>query len=165
MIPSYVGASRQSVCYGNGCHGDVQLRRSFPVAVSNHGDGCASISISADHKSSSCGSGCIEFSGQRSYQAAVPGFPLFVQFKSHEFRQLGYVLRKLFPDPLVYRSFTSSGSLPPIDRFKCPMSPFLSLLSLFLELSISICHHPIQHHLSWSSSCSPPLHFSFDDRS
>src|SRR6218665_1944449 len=40
-------------------------------------------------------------------------------------------------------------------RFKCLKSPLLSLLGLFFNLSISTCHHPIQHHLSWSSSCTP----------
>src|SRR6218665_3704658 len=39
-----------------------------------------------------------------------------------------------------------------LGRFKCLTSPFLSLLSLFFQLSISFHHHPVQHHLSWSSS-------------
>src|SRR5688572_11369125 len=46
-----------------------------------------------------------------------------------------------------------------LGRFKCPTSPLLSLLGLFFQLPVIVCHHPIQHHLSWSSSCLPPLHF------
>lgn len=37
------------------------------------------------------------------------------------------------------------------------MSPLHSLLVLVFELSTSICHHSIQHHLSWFSSCCPRL--------
>src|SRR6218665_3335031 len=35
-----------------------------------------------------------------------------------------------------------------LGRFKCLTSPFLSLLRLFFQLSISFHHHPVQHHLS-----------------
>src|SRR6218665_3814014 len=56
---------------------------------------------------------------------------------------------------LSIRYPVSSGSLLVLcllGRFKCLTSPFLSLLSLFFQLSISFHHHPVQHHLSWSSS-------------
>src|ERR1043165_5955364 len=46
-----------------------------------------------------------------------------------------------------------------LGRFKYSTSQLLSSLGLFFQLSVTICHHPIQHHLSWSSSCPPPLHF------
>src|SRR6218665_2577475 len=48
-----------------------------------------------------------------------------------------------------------------LGRFKCLTSPFLSLLSLFFQLPISFHHHPVQHHLSWSSSGSFSYHFPF----
>lgn len=52
-----------------------------------------------------------------------------------------------------------SGSLP-LRPVQCLTSPLLLLLSLYLKLSLSICHHPIQHHLSWSSFCCLSLHIS-----
>src|SRR6218665_3808907 len=38
-----------------------------------------------------------------------------------------------------------------LGRFKCMALPLFSLLSLFFQLSITVTvsHHPIQHHLSW----------------
>src|SRR6218665_133123 len=39
------------------------------------------------------------------------------------------------------------------------MSPLLSLLGLFFQLSTTIRHQPVQHHLSWSSSSFPPSIF------
>ena len=64
-------------------------------------------------------------------------------------------LKNLFLDvgvPSVITSDLLLLVLCLLGRFKCLTSPFLSLLSLFFQLSISIHHHPVQHHLSWSSS-------------
>src|SRR6218665_2538767 len=41
-----------------------------------------------------------------------------------------------------------------LGRLKCLTLPLLSLLSFFFHLFTSFHHHPVQHHLSWSSSSS-----------
>lgn len=62
-------------------------------------------------------------------------------------------------------NFFSSDYICLLGTLKCTSSSLLLLLDLFsFQLSLSTCHQPIKHHLSWSSSCSLSLHFSFIDR-
>src|SRR6218665_596578 len=51
-----------------------------------------------------------------------------------------------------------------LERIKWPKSPLISLMGLFLRLSIMsiyTCQHPVQHHLLSSCSCPVPPFISF----
>lgn len=59
----------------------------------------------------------------------------------------------------LYAVFFSAG-LCLLGSFECTTSPFLLQLGLIFQLSLIVCHQ-IQHHRSWSSSCSPSIHISY----